>query len=183
MFCRLLAITNLITNALSTGISMDQEEYRLPPRTLFISFLLVAGGYLLSVTVLFVLGFSLAYAYSPETIDAIGSDPAVFEKQLEDDPAKIFPIKLFWPLLGLGALATVGIGFVVTRLAPFAKLAHCVLLAVILFVGFLQQAISTPPSIKWMVLSLMAVLPIATLLGGKLSLWYGGTPSSETEDH
>ena len=96
---------------------MEQEEYSLPPGTLFISFLLISGGYVLSVTILFILAFSLATVYSPETIEAVGSDPAVFEQQLQNNAADLLPQKLYWPLLILDALACAAIGFGVARLA------------------------------------------------------------------
>ncbi len=162
---------------------MDQEEYRLPPRTLFISFLLVSGGYVLSVTVLFILAYSLATAFSPETLEAIGNEPAIFEQQLNNNPAEILPQKLYWPLLVLDALACLGIGFAVARLAPFAKMAHSIFLAIIIFIGFLQLAIGAPAGIQWMLIGLMASTPVATLLGGRLCILLTGTPSPENADH
>ena len=161
---------------------MDQEEYRLPPRTLFISFLLVSGGYVLSVTVLFILAYSLATVIAPDSIE-LAKNAANLEQQLNNNPAKVLPQKLYWPLLVLDALACLGIGFAVARFAPFAKMAHSIFLAIIIFVGFLQSAIGAPAGIQWMLIGLMASTPVATLLGGRLCILLTGAPSPENADH
>ena len=162
---------------------MDQPEYRLPPRMLFFSFLLVGGGYVLSVVLLYLLGFGLALVLSPETMEAFANEPAIFQQQLENRAAEILPPKWYWPLLGLQSLACFGVGYAVTRLAPFAKLAHSVFLAMILCVSFLQSAVAAPAPIQWMHIGLMAAVPIATLLGGKLYLSMNPTLSPESADH
>ena len=162
---------------------MEQEEYSLPPGTLFISFLLISGGYVLSVTILFILAFSLATVYSPETIEAVGSDPAVFEQQLQNNAADLLPQKLYWPLLILDALACAAIGFGVARLAKFAKFSHCIFLAVIIFIGFLQSAMGAPAAIQWMLIGFMAIAPIATLMGGRLCLSLPGKSTLDNVGH
>ena len=162
---------------------MEQEEYSLPPGTLFISFMLVSGGYVLSVTLLFIFAFSLATVYSPETIEAAGNDPAIFEQQLQNNASDLLPQKLYWPLLLLDALGCVAIGFCVARLARFAKFSHCIFLAVIIFIGFLQSAMAAPAEIQWMLIGFMAIAPIATLVGGRLCLALPWTTNPDNAGH
>ena len=101
----------------------------------------------------------------------------------ENNAAEILPQKWYWPLLGLQSVACLGIGYTVTRMAPFAKFAHCVFLAMILCVSFLQSAVAAPAPIQWMHIGLMAATPIATLLGGKIYLSTVKTVSPENADH
>ena len=162
---------------------MEHLEYRLPPRTLLLSFLLVGGGYISSAILLYLLGFGLGLLLSPETLEAFASEPTVFQQQLETNAAEILPQKWYWPLLGLQSVACLGIGYTVTRMAPFAKFAHCVFLAMILCVSFLQSAVAAPAPIQWMHIGLMAATPIATLLGGKIYLSTVETVSPENADH
>lgn len=162
---------------------MEQPEYRLPPRTLLLSFLLVGGGYISSGVLLYLLGFGLGLLLSPETLEAFASEPTLFQQQLENNAAEILPQKWYWPLLGLQSVACLGIGYAVTRMAPFAKFAHCVFLAMILCVSFLQSAVAAPAPIQWMHIGLMAATPIATLLGGKIYLSTVETVSPESADH
>ena len=132
---------------------------------------------------LYLLGFGLALVLSPETIEAFASEPAIFQQQLENNAGEILPQKWYWPLLGLQSVACLGIGYAVTRLAPFAKFAHCVFLAMILCVSFLQSAVGAPAAIQWMHIGLMAATPIATLLGGKLYLSRNDRVSPESAGH
>lgn len=151
-------------------LAMNEEHHSLPPGMLVKSFLTVAGGYVLSVFGLYGLALILASLFFPETLEAIGAEPEDFERQLADRPETILPVALFWPLVMLNAVFSFGLGYLIARLAPFAKFPHCIFLAVILFVSFLQTAIGAPGALQWMIVLFMASAPIAVLLGARAAV-------------
>lgn len=146
---------------------MNEPAHHLPSGTLFRSFLLVAGGYLLCIVLLMGLTLGLAYAFFPATVQAIGAEPIEFERQIEHNAAELFPIALTLPLVLLFSMVCFGIGWGVARLAPFAKFGHGLFLSAILFVSFLQAAITGPDGVKGMILALMIGASVGALTGAR----------------
>lgn len=143
---------------------MSDEEIRITPNVLFKSFLLVAGAYVASWVLLFLVA-NIAF---PETIAIITGEPAEYRRILETEPERIYPEHFFWSLLIVGAAICFGLGGLVARLAPISSFSHVILFAMILFAQYLQLAIGADSSIRGKLILFMAVMPIAALLGANM---------------
>ena len=77
---------------------------------------------------------------------------------------------MLWMLLGASAAVSFVSGYVVAHLAPIGKSSHAVFFAAILFVQYLQFAISAGQALQTMLILFMAVSPIAALLGANVFL-------------
>lgn len=142
---------------------MDEEELRLTPNVLFKSFLLIAGSYIGSLILLFV----VANVAFPDSMAIITGEPAEYQRILEAEPERIFPEQMFWVLLLAGAAIYFGFGALVARLAPLSSFSHVVLFSMILFAQYLQLAIGADSSVRTKLILFMAVAPIAVLLGAR----------------
>lgn len=149
---------------------MNEPQYHLPPKLLLHSFVLVTGGYLASMALLLAAGLALILLFFPETSSAIGADPAEFNVMLEHQAAELFPMTLMLPLSLVGAVSSFGIGFMLARLAPFAKFGHTLFLAAILFVSLLQSAIGAPAALQGKLLMVMVFSSASVLLGARVYL-------------
>ncbi len=152
------------------------DSHRIPPNLLFVSFLIVSGAYVLSMTLLLVNYYSVAAAFFPETAKHIQTKQSA--EMLLADPELVFPSAMFWIVLAVQAISCFVIGWLVTRLAPLAKFNHAIFVAVILLVTFMQMAIGAPSEMQWKFMLLMAACPICTLLGAQ---WHGQSPLEKNE--
>ena len=74
---------------------------------------------------------------------------------------------MFIAMVGFSMLACFLIGIYVYRFAPFANFPHVVFLSVLVFIFYLQTAISDAPAKKTMTIAYMLLFPLSILLGGK----------------
>ncbi len=154
-------------------MSSDQENFSMPPGMLFRSFLLVAGVYVLVIIVLILAATLLVYGFFPETYDAVVNlDPEEFKQLLDNNAEKVFPPEFYWPLVVINAAVCFAGGYLIAWKASFAKFPHAVFLGIILFVGYLQQAIGSPSDIQLMFVLFMGSSPVAVLFGA--SQYLGG---------
>ena len=163
------------------NIDHESESRMMPPAKLAKSFLLVVACYVFSFVTMWGTFIALVMVFFPEIFEQLmESEPESIRKAFENDPESIFPRPLYWGWLAANAVVSLGIGWSIARLAPFGKFPHAIFLAVLMFVSCLQQAISAPPSSKWMFVLMMGVLPITILLGASLALSSNNTV--ETSD-
>ena len=154
-----------------------QYEQRLPPGMLFRSFMLVGGAYMLCVTALFVSFFVLLVNGHQEILDLMNEgDQDKVQAVFEADPEALIPRTVFVRLILINTVITFGLGWAVGRVAKFAKFQHAFFFALIVFVTFLQQAVSAPQAARWMFFMLMAAFGVAALAGGKLGSGPGIRP-------
>ena len=142
---------------------MSESELRITPSVLFRSFLLVAGAYVTSLILLFV----VANVAFPDSMAIVTGEPAEYQRILEAEPERIYPEHMFWVLLLAGAAIYFALGALVARLAPLSSFSHVVLFAMVLFVQYLQLAIGADSSIRSKLILFMAVAPIAAILGAQ----------------
>ena len=153
------------------NIDDDRESRIKPPAKLVKSFLLVVVCYVLSFIAMWGTFIALVMVFFPAIFEQLmETDPEMVRRAFENDPDSIFPRRLYWGWLLANAVISVCIGWSIARLAPFGKFPHAIFLAVLMFVGGLQSAISAPQSSKWMFVLLMGVLPISVLIGASLAL-------------
>lgn len=150
------------------------ETERLPTNLLFRSFLIVAGSYVASVIFLFLTYFITTRVGFPETFEFM-STPNLSIEQMQTNAELVLPSALFWIVLCVHSMFCVGLGWVVTRVAPYAKFNHAIFVAVVIFVSCLQTAVKTSGDIQRMTFGMMCVFPIAILIGAKI---HGSRPST-----
>ena len=157
----------------------DSHTGMIPPSKLAKSFFVVAGCYTLFVVFLFGTFIALAMVISPGVYEAL-QNPEAIQQKLNDDPESVLPRKLYWVWLSTNSVLCLMMGWVVGRMAPFAKFQHAVFLAILIFVSGLQQSIAAQYEIKWMFVLIMGVLPISILCGARLAV-QAAMPSDEPE--
>lgn len=142
------------------------EREHIAPHLLFRSFLIVAGSYLFSIFFMALLTGLVAMFFFPATFEFVKSGPTI--EQFQNNPDLALPNNLFLIMLAGHSLFCVGLGWLVTRFSPYAKIGHAIFLAVVMFVGFLQEAVAYSGELQRMKLIMMCVFPIAVLIGAKL---------------
>lgn len=147
----------------SAGDSMSP----LPPGLLLRSFLLVASAYVVNIMIIAGIGFVLLWTMFPDSFELFSRDPDEFNQIFEQDPERVYPRELLWMLLAVSVVVSFWTGYFVARMAPIARLPHSVFFAVILFVQYLQLAITASSSMQTMLVLFMAASPVAALLGAQ----------------
>ncbi len=140
-----------------------EEDYRLPPGIMFRSFLLVAGSYTLLFLFFAISLSTISMLFFPDTYQALVED------KFRDEPTRYFVPGLFWSVLAINTLVSLGMGWLIVRGAQFARFPHAVFLSVLLFISYLQNVMATPDDGKWMYLIFMVCFPVAILLAANKS--------------
>ncbi len=148
----------------------EQQQYRIPPKLLFRSFLIVGGSYIVFSIVYGTMLILLANWFFPETHDFlfVQNTDKPLEELLASAPTLGLPINLFWAWLASTALICVPIGWLASKLPPFAKTHHALFVAIIVFVDRIQAAVKCSGDNQWMFLVMILVFPIAILIGAKM---------------
>jgi hypothetical protein len=153
------------------------------PQVIFLSFMVVGAGYLISN--FFWFGSLILLVASdglfPEAHRVWSLEGEQFKEAMAADPYSVVPISLFWCVLFLGILGSLIGGFSVVRSAPFSKYGHVIFTATLVAISWLQQLISGngPDEFRWMILLSMFAMAGGMLLGGKLG--YSEDPPTDTE--
>ena len=148
----------------------ELRSHRVPPRVLFASYVMVGGAYVVVVTSILLSAIPISYFFFRDTFDLWGSAPEIVKAASIEDPTAVMPTGLFWVIWMIAGMVSYCAGWVVARFAAFAKLGHAVFLAVLLFVTYLQLAISAEPDLRWAPILLAGVCSIATAMGAKRQL-------------
>ncbi len=146
------------------------SEQVLPPGMMFRSFLTVASAYVLTLMLFVSIAYGLGLLMFPEFIAFFNLDVADQETMMAQNPQDAIPLMMFWMLLALNFVACMGVGWLVSKTAPFAPFPHAIFLAVLLFANYLQIVIADPEAKKWMDVLYMGAFPIAVLLGARWSM-------------
>ncbi len=155
------------------------ESERLPAGRLFRSFLMIAGGYVAVLGVMFAtLLLVLRFGY-PASFELLTGQP-MKEAEMLERMGEVLPTGLFWSVAAAGAVTAFCCGWMLVAWGGLPGTAHAIFLAIVLFVSGLQMAIGAPPPVRWMPWVLAGILPLAALLGAKLGLWGGDRPSPDS---
>jgi len=142
----------------------------LPPAMMLRSFLTVGSAFVLSVIALIVCTFGIGLNFFPQFAEYFDAGPEALKAVMDATPEKAIPSLMFWIVVALSALANVLIGFYVIKTAPFSHFGHAAFVAILLFIYYLQMAISDPPGKKSMTLIYMVLFPLALLVGAKWTI-------------
>jgi hypothetical protein len=140
------------------------DAQRLPPGQMVRSFLLIAAAF-----VAIYLAFLLAMAFFWPEAWALLTTPGLTSEQFRNEASDKLAPALFWCCTATAAVVAGLAGWTVSRFARFAGTAHAVFLAVAEFITMLQTVANAPGEIRWMPLTLLAVLPIAVLIGARFA--------------
>ncbi len=159
------------------------NENTLPPGVVFLSFMVVAAGYMISSffwfgsLILLVAGSGMF----PEAHGIWSLENDQFKETMAQNPYAVVPVSLFWCVFVTGVLGSVCAGFSVVRSAPFSKYGHVIFTATLIAVSWLQQLIAGkgPDEYRWMILLSMFGMVGGMLLGGKLG--FRDDPPQETK--
>jgi len=147
---------------------MSQEP--IPPGTMLRSFLTVASSLVLTMVAWITAMFGLGLTCFPQFKKYFDAGDEALEAVMRNNPEDAIPPLMFWSVVLLTALACLAIGYYIIKTAPFSHFAHAIFVAVLLFIFFLQTAISDPPAKKSMTLVYMIVFPMAILIGAQWTL-------------
>ena len=142
----------------------------LPPGMMLRSFLTVASAFVLSVIALIVCTFGIGLNFFPQFAECFDAGPEALKAVMDTNPEKAIPSLMFWIVVAVAVLANLAIGFYVIKTAPFSHFGHASFVAVLLFIYYLQMAISDPPGKKSMTLIYMIAFPLALLVGAKWTI-------------
>jgi hypothetical protein len=143
------------------------ERSPFEPLTLFRSFMTVVSGFVLSQIVYFGLRFLLGYLFFPDFLAFFQLDEAEQQKQVAENLHGVIPLPMFIAHIFLCLIAFWFVGWLAAAVAPLAHFQHGLLIAILVFVWFLQSFVADPPSKKWMDFIQMILLPTAILFGAK----------------
>ena len=149
----------------------------------FLSFMVVAAGYMLSN--FFWMGSLIMLTASeslfPDAHRIWRLAPQQFKEVLYSDPYAVVPIPLFWCVFSIGVVGSMVAGFSVVRSAPFSKFGHVIFTATLTAISWLQQLLSgkSPDEFRWMILLSMMGMAGAMLFGGKIGFREDPPPKAQ----
>jgi hypothetical protein len=147
------------------------DMQRLPPGELVRSFLLIAAAFV-AIYLAFLAAIALlSRSFWPDAWVWL-TTPNLGPERLRAEAAQKIAPGLFWCSTAVAAVVAFAAGWGVARLARFAGTAHAVFLAVAEFITMLQTVASAPGEVRWMPLTLLAVLPLAILAGARFAPAY-----------
>lgn len=144
------------------------SEHPIPPGLMLRSFMTVGSAYILVMFVSFILiAYLLGVGFFPEFIRFLELESADQQTMMEVEPTAAIPVAMVFALLALNSLVCCGVGWLVSRTAPFSPFTHGVFVAILIFVNYLQIVIADPAAKKWMDALYMVAFPLAILWGAK----------------
>lgn len=145
---------------------MTDESQRLPPGVLLRSFLIVGGGYCLSLLFFLASMIAIAAALFPGSYELLMNEEQRASLG-EEAVLQILTPGYFWVLWAANVLFNLGLGYAAARIAPFARFPHGLFIALVVLISFLQQSMVQPTDAKWMYVLMMGGFSIAILIGAR----------------
>lgn len=162
---------------------MSDREHQSPPATLFRSFLLIAGAYIMQIMVVGAAALILLMIFFPGSFEILNGEPDKFNSIFAEEPERVFPPEFLWSVLGVNCVVSFVLGFLIARFSPVAHFTHAIFFAAILFVHFLQSAIGAGDSLQRMFVLFMGASPVAAILGANFYLQrWGGELQQDGDD-
>ena len=138
----------------------DEHPVMSPP-LLFRSFLTIASSSVACLIIYAIIGLALAALFFPNVWAALTGDQAVTDL---DFP---IPISMLIPWIVLHGICCVGIGWITAKVAPFAANKHGLILAIFLFIGWIQKVFESGPNRLGMNAAFTVVVPLAIAYGAR----------------
>ncbi|MDA8563993.1 hypothetical protein N9L06_06025 [Mariniblastus sp.] len=142
---------------------LETEEHPvMSPPLLMRSFLTIASSSVACLLIYAIIGLVLAGLFFPSIWDALTGDQAVVDR---DFP---IPVSMLIPWIILHAICSVGIGWLTAKVAPFAPNKHVLILAIFLFIGWMQKVFESGPNRMGMNIAFTVVIPLAIAYGSRM---------------
>jgi len=139
----------------------DEHPVMSPP-LLFRSFLTIASSSIACLLIYAIIGLVLAGLFFPIVWEAMtGGQPEVAA-------AVSIPIAMLVPWLILQGICSVGIGWMTAKVSPFAPAKHGLILAIFLFIGWLQKVFASDSDRILMNVAFTVVVPLAIAYGSRM---------------
>ena len=139
----------------------DEHPVMSPP-LLIRSFLTIASSSVACLLIYAILCIFLAGVYFHHVWDAMFGDQAVADR---DFP---IPLSMMIPWIILQGICCVGIGWITAKVAPFAPSKHGLILAIFLFIGWVQKVFESGPNRLAMNAAFTIVIPLAIAYGARI---------------
>ncbi len=142
---------------------IDADEHPvLSPPLLMRSFLTIASSSVACLLLYAFVGLALAYLFFPDVWQAMTAG------QAEAKADGSIPIAMLVPWIVLHGICCVGIGWITSKVAPFAPEKHSLILAIFLFIGWAQKAFTGDPDKLVLNAAFTIVVPLAIAYGARL---------------
>ena len=142
-------------------VTETDEHPVMSPPLLFRSFLTIASSSVACLLIYAIIELVLAGLFFPNIWAALTGDQAVA------DPDFSIPISMLIPWILLHGICCVGIGWLTAKVAPFAPNKHGLILAIFLFIGWVQKVLESGPNRLGMNAAFTVVVPLAIAYGAR----------------
>jgi len=155
--------------------AIDTDEHPvLSPPLLMRSFMTIASSSVACLLIYAILGVALAAMFFPNIWDAMTGEHA------DAGVAVTIPVAMLIPWVILQGLGSVGIGWFTAKVAPFAPSKHGLILAIFLFIGWVQKVLASEPNTVMMNVAFTVVVPLAIAYGARM--YCDRQPDSESSN-
>lgn len=142
-------------------VAETDEHPVMSPPLLMRSFLTIASSSVACLLIYAIIGLALAGLFFPSVWAALTGDQTVA------DPDVSIPVSMLIPWIILQGICCVGIGWVTAKVAPFAPNKHGLILAIFLFIGWIQKVFASEPDKVMLNVAFAIVVPIAIAYGSR----------------
>ena len=143
--------------------AIDTDEHPvLSPPLLIRSFMTIASSSVACLLVYAILGVALAAMFFPNIWDAMTGDQAGAGLGVS------IPFAMLVPWIILQGICSIGIGWFTAKVSPFAPAKHGLILAIFLFIGWVQKVLASEPNTVVMNAAFTVVVPLAIAYGARM---------------
>ena len=142
---------------------IDTDEHpALSPPLLMRSFLTIASSSVACLLIYALVCMLLARLFFPDVWDAMFGDHAEAAENVA------IPVAMLVPWIVLQGICSVGVGWFTAKAAPFAPEKHGLILAIFLFIGWIQKVFAGDPDKLGMNAAFTIVVPLAIAYGARM---------------
>ncbi len=147
----------------------DGYEKRDVQKLLLKSFMVVIFCYTLFCTGMFIIG-NVVFVEAFQA--AANLEPEEFNKQLAENSDQLFKRSRYLPFVALSSVFCFGLGWLISKLAPFSKMVHAVILVLLVAATMFVFATGekTPAEIQTVCMIMVAAGPIALVIGARIGI-------------
>lgn len=142
-------------------IDTDEHPVMSPP-LLMRSFLTIASSSVACLLIYALVCMVLSGLFFPNVWDAMFGDQANADRDFA------IPLAMLVPWIVLHGICCAGIGWITSKVAPFAPAKHGLILAIFLFIGWAQKVFESGPNRLGMNVAFTIMVPLAIAYGSKL---------------
>ena len=143
------------------AIEPDEHPVLSPP-LLIRSFMTIASSSIACLLIYAIIGVALAAMFFPNIWEAMTGDQAAAGITVS------IPLAMLIPWIILQGICSIGIGWLTAKVAPFAPAKHGLILAIFLFIGWVQKVLASEMETVMMNMAFTVVVPLAIAYGARM---------------